>query len=288
MPTKVEKSLGSCSRRLEPQQGETPHAALRSSTRECALLHRLSTSTLSSRPMADAASIELTSVAVSTQPGHGDRPRLSLKQLLTLYTEARPLGRAEQEALLLRQCASDDERSVLTYACSLSAYEAGGLHGLLSQLEARAVAAGAAAPDLSLDEVRRFFFSGERRVAGARPLPPPLLAPPLPPLTPPRVRSSQARTLLGAFEKAPAQLHPPLLAFLDPTRAAAALALCLAPRELALDPPVLDTLMPILLTPSTDAAALAALALLDDTEAVAPLLEVKTAATEAASEGCWH
>ena len=65
-------------------------------------------------------------------------------------------------------------------------------------------------------------------------------------------------------------MHPALLSLLDEPRAAAALALCLAPRAAAES--VAPTLLPILLHPSSGGAAAQAAALIDDAEAAAAVL----------------
>ena len=166
----------------------------------------------------------------TTAPG---TKRLSLRDCLNLYVEARPLARADQEALLYSRCsASDDERAMLTYAlASLSAEAGGALHRLLDALVARAAAAAPNPPEIAPDEWR---------------------------------------VLLKAFDEAPAQLHPALLGFFDAHRGATALALCLAPR--ACVEPIMPVLLPLLLDPSAERAADVALRILDDAEAVAPVL----------------
>ena len=113
---------------------------------------------------------------------------------------------------------------MLTYALTtLKDEESASLHRLLTELDVRA---RAAAPD-----------------------------------GPPTIAPHELDTLFSAFDQAPAQLHPALLSFLDKARGAAALALCLAPRESVR--PVVPILLPILLDPSASRAARSVLALLE-------------------------
>jgi hypothetical protein len=86
----------------------------------------------------------------------------------------------------------------------------------------------------------------------------------------PEVSSDEFETLHSAFNATPAQLHPTLLGSLDATRAAAALALCQMPTETA--GALWPTLRPILLCDDVAEAKREAEALLEQPEALAPLL----------------
>ena len=169
--------------------------------------------------------------ASPTAPPQSTATTKSLRDLLNLYQQLHPLEGAAREGILAAQGTTDDEHAILTYAVGLESAEASELFALINKLEARAVAARPEALILSIDE---------------------------------------AAALHKAFNKAPAQLHPALLGFLDTHRAAAALALCLAPLETA--ERLLPRLCPILLAPDAAQAATRASAYLDDVEAVEPLL----------------
>ena len=127
---------------------------------------------------------------------------------------------------------SDDERALLTYALSLPEADAASLYALLDALEAR--------------------------VAAAKP-------------EPASLSRGEFLALHAAFNKAPAQLHTVMLqGYLDAPRAAAALALCLAPASVAES--VLPEIAPILLMPDETMAANNATSLLNDPPRAAPLL----------------
>lgn len=138
---------------------------------------------------------------------------------------------SEPLSLLASRDVSDDEQMLITYALSMPQAEAGAVYALLDKLETRA---GTLHPE------------------------------------PVGIAATDFLALHTAFNKAPAQLHLPLLGLLDKQRAATALALCLAPASIA--ETVWPTLAPILLVPSEDRAAAAATALLHDATRAAPLL----------------
>ena len=169
--------------------------------------------------------------AALAQSGPTSEKRKSLRDLLALYAEARATVKAERDALLVSRGATDDEHMLMLYVLSLPEEEAGGLYSLLNTLEGRA--------------------------AAAKPEPAELTRP-------------DFLALHAAFNKAPAQLHTPILGFLDAHRASAALALCLAPASIAES--VFPTLAPILLMPAPARAAALATSLLHDATRSAPLL----------------
>ena len=155
--------------------------------------------------------------------------RRTLRELLVLFADCRPFPRHEREAALVSERLVDDEQALLTFALALSDAQADELYGLMDALEQRAVAAQPDAPELSPDEL----FA-----------------------------------LHAAFNSMPAQLHPALLGMLgDAHRAATALALGLAPREVALS--LYPSLGPLLLLPDARRAAAAAEVLLDDADRAA-------------------
>ena len=155
-----------------------------------------------------------------------------VRTLLALFSELSETKGTAREGILVAKQVSDDERALLTYALSLPEAEWASLYALLDALEAR--------------------------VAAAKP-------------EPASLSRGEFLALHAAFNKAPAQLHTVMLqGYLDAPRAAAALALCLAPASVAES--VLPEIAPILLMPDETRAANNATSLLNDPPRAAPLL----------------
>ena len=174
----------------------------------------------------------------------GSSTRLSVRELLKLYTEIRQLPNDMQEASLVYKCKSDDARALLSYALSMGDAAADALFRRLDVLDSRVAAA--AAVETSEDD--------ETALARAAALLP----------------ADEALSLIDAFNAAPAQLHSSILAFFEPHRAAAILALCLAPQ--AAVAPVLPAVLPLLLVSPADKAAAAVREVLEDAASVEPIL----------------
>ena len=166
---------------------------------------------------------------------HG--PPLPLSALLDTFDQLQGMDRAVQYSELVTRAARDDQRELLTYALSLPAERSEPLASMLRVLD---------------DRRER----SQRETTGARGAP--------------EVSSHEFETLHSAFNATPAQLHPTLLGSLDATRAAAALALCQMPTETACT--LWPTLRPILLCDDVAEAKRQAEALLEQPEALAPLL----------------
>ena len=109
--------------------------------------------------------------------------RLSVRELLKLYTEIRQLPNDMQEASLVYKCKSDDARALLSYALSMGDAAADVLFRRIDVLDSRVAAA--AAVETSEDD--------ETALARAAALLP----------------ADEALSLIDAFNAAPAQLTRP-------------------------------------------------------------------------------
>ena len=179
------------------------------------------------RPMLSAADAAATPEdAVATEA-----LRKPLRFMLSLYTELSALERPAQDAALISRLENDEQRSLVTYALSLTAAVASPLYELLDTIEIRQA----------------------RNLAGVE------------------ISPADFESLHATFNAMPAQLHPALLGHLDAARYAVALALGLMPTATATV--LWPALGPIILCPDPVEAKQLAVALIEQPEKVAPLLE---------------